>query len=356
MEVKNLYSAPKYLQMLRQSANENQEALAKPKIGKTVKYRVGKSTTVSPEPVSKLIEKLRSFKNLSSEEFERIFQHKSGETTELYKILSVQLPLMSDDTLIKAIDFANSQFEKDWAFRARCVAEAFKRCPKILGGRHKKAKDGEGRGNLVKLLAEKFNTSETNIRLDERIHRTFSQLTEIKTSADSAEVLNAIEKNEFTVTRSADNQHFVDIVQPSPNKDGTLNVFTFIPHPQLTREHYIIALRLNYHYARAAIDEAITEVEAGNVYTAADMEKKYFPRKVDRPGHIRLYRADLPKSVTKLELSFDEADKEILCEALAKALGIPSMGIMKGAAAGSAIEERGFDCFMGILKAYIELN
>lgn len=355
IEVKKLHTAPEYLELVRRIATKNEKDLQTVEIGKLAVIKKPKKQA-EPEPISRLIEKLGSFKHLSADEFKRVFKFKSEETAEFYKIVGVQLPLMSEDTLIHAINFANSQVEIDWAFRARCVAEVYARCPKLLGGRFKTANAGEGRTNITKMLAEKFNTSETNIKLDARIHQTFSTPVKIEIPAESVEVLAELDTNERLVTRSDKNEFFIDFIERSNKEENTVFVRSFIPHPKLTREHYVVAVRLDGHRAITAIEEAIIEAEAKRTYTAADMERKYFPRKEDRARHFRLYRSDLPQTTIKFEVTFDEMDGDIFCSALAKALLIPREGLMKGAASGRVVEQKGFEGFMQIMKKYLESN
>jgi hypothetical protein len=112
---------------------------------------------------------------------------------------------------------------------------------------------------------------------------------EIKTSSSLVGVSGEDEVNETFVIRSDDNQYISKIVFAS-DKSNTV-VYTFEPHRKLTRYHYIIALRLGSYSARQAIDDLIIEIEAGKECSAAEFERRLFPRMENRRGHFKFVPA-----------------------------------------------------------------
>jgi hypothetical protein len=340
-----------YFTMLRGHAASSEIERHKVKSGESVKVAL---LVKNPEPslaiqqLPKVLETLEEVKKL--EQFKLLLSYKKQENEEFAKYLERELPNLSNEMLVLTIDYTNSEVEKLWHLRALCVAEAYSRCPKMVGGRHKVGTGG--RGELVECLANRFKTSVTNIRLDGRIMSTFGVYKEDRKTTTEPVVVSNEPKKEYLTIKQGENNEYLTVLIHETSK--FVAVSTFQPNPRLTREHYVVASRLPAPFAVKAIAEVLTEIEAGEICTAADLERRLFPRKENRPGHFKFERAEYPSKIVKMQLAFDEHDAEVLYEIFAAMSGLKPNAIRKSNEGNRFLEKHGFDCLMKIFREHLK--
>lgn len=316
------------------------------------------STAIAADSAT-LKEKLRSAAVLTEGELQQLFKYGRERSDEFVRLLEQQIPSMSEDSLVHTIQFAKKEIEGLWHLQALCVAQAFSRCPRIKVGRGYKDSQAEGREAVAKELANKFGISVTTIRTDLRIMETFGLCKETKKSTETPAAIVGVSVGatdyEISAERTGDGEEgFFTEMALTTQRSATIRTWCFQPHPALTKQHYAVASRCSSPWGQKHINDAITRIQAGENYPAAEMERRLFSRKNTRVGHFDLRPDTGLSDVVHLEMTFDKSDAGILYEILGAEFGMVASSGKEIETILSRSRNTGFAILFGILRKHWE--
>ena len=366
LEEKPIVGPVKRMEYLVRKAEKNENSVQKNKSGKkskgialTESVQATVESTAAVACPAILNEKLRSSAVLTESELQQLFKHGREQSDEFIRLLEQQIPAMSDDSLIHTIQFAKKEIEGLWHLQALCVAQAFSRCPRIKVGRGYKDSKQEGREAAAKELAKRFGISVTTIRTDLRIMETFALCKEIKKPAKTPAATVGVSVGATDYEISAERignepEGFFSEMALTSQQWGTVRTWCFQPHSALTKQHYAVASRCSGPSAQTHINEAITLIQAGEDYTAAEMERRLFSRKNTRVGYFDLREDTGFRDVVHLEMTFDKFDAGIIYEILGAEFGMVASSGREIETILSRSRKTGFVTLSGVFRKYWE--